>query len=148
MFVDEVRPIGVPVAEAREGLLAVLRRDGLQTVSVDAFSAGQSLLVRAGFAGLSKQVAVQYLPAYRRGDTTVIPIRWVATGPAADLFPPLDANLELDPAGGGTSRLTLRGCYRTPLGRIGAGLDQLVLHQAARATVRRFLAQMSREIRH
>ena len=146
MFVDEDTRIAVPVAVALERLLAYLQGDGLQTASLDAFSMGQALLVRAGFAGLSKQVAVQNLPAYSRGDTIVIPIRWVATGPVADLFPPLDANLELDPAGGGTSRLTLRGSYRPPLGRVGASLDQMVLHQAARTTVSGFLKLVSRAI--
>jgi hypothetical protein len=146
VFVEEVMPIAVPVGVARERLLAFLQVDGLQAVSSDAFSEGLALLLRAGFAGLSKQVAVQHMPAYLRGDTIVIPIRWVATGPVGGLFPPLDANLELDPAEGGTSRLGLRGSYRPPLGRIGASLDQLVLHQAARATLRGFLSRVSHAV--
>ncbi|MEP7036149.1 MAG: hypothetical protein ABI934_11220, partial [Actinomycetota bacterium] len=71
---------------------------------------------------------------------------WVATGPVADLFPPLDANLELDPAEGGTSRLALRGIYRPPLGRIGAKLDRIVLHRAALATAGGFLSCVSAAI--
>ncbi len=146
MFVEDVTPIMLPVAVAQERLLAFLQVDGLQSASADAFSKGQVLLMRAGFAGLSKQVNVQNLPPYPRGETTVVPIRWVATGPMADLFPPLDANLELDPAEGGTSRLALRGIYRPPLGRIGATLDRFVLHRAARATADDFLSQVSRAI--
>lgn len=143
MFVEEVTLIGVPIAQAQERLSAYLLGDGLQTASSDAFTKGQARLVDAGFAGLRKQVAVQSLPAYLRGDTTVIPIRWVATGPAADLFPPLDANVELDPAEGGTSQLALRGSYRPPLGRVGESLDQVLLHQVAGATVRGFLSHLS-----
>jgi hypothetical protein len=146
MFVDEAIPVAVSVALAQEGLLAFLHADGLQNASLDAFNEGQALIMCAGFAGLSKQVAVQSLRAYLRAETIVIPIRWVATGRAAELFPPLDANLELDPAQDGTSRLRLRGCYRPPMGPIGAGIDQLVLHQAARATVRGFLSRVSRAI--
>ena len=143
MFVEEVMRLGVPIALAQERLLAYLLVDGLQTASSDAFTDGQSRLVHAGFAGLRKQVSVQSLPAYLRGDTTVIPIRWVATGPVADLFPPLDANVELDPAEGRTSQLALRGSYRPPLGRVGESLDQVLLHQVAGATVRGFLTHLS-----
>ena len=35
------------------------------------------------------------IPAYQRGTTTVVPIRWTATGSLAKAFPVLDANLEL-----------------------------------------------------
>lgn len=146
MFVEEVALIGVPISLAQERLSAYLLADGLQTASSDAFNKGQARLVHAGFAGLRKQVAVQSLPAYLRGGTTVIPIRWAATGPAADLFPPLDANIELDPAEGGTCQLALRGSYRPPLGRVGESLDQVLLHQVAGVTVRGFLSHLSRAI--
>ena len=146
MFVDEGMLLGVPVAVALQRLMAYLQIDGLQSAGSAAFNEGQAVLLRAGFAGLTKQVAVQNLPAYFRGDTTVIPIRWIATGPAGDLFPALDANLELDPAEAGTTRLTFRGSYRPPLGRLGAALDQLVLHNVARATTRTLLSHLERAI--
>jgi hypothetical protein len=95
---------------------------------------------------LTKQVAVQSLPAHVRGDTTLIPLRWVATGAAGDLLPAMDANLELDPAPSGTTCITVRGSYRPPLGRLGAALDQLVLHQAARATTRNLLSHLERVV--
>jgi hypothetical protein len=129
MFVDEGILLEVPVAVALERLTAQLQIGGLQAAGSAAFNEGQAVLLRAGFAGLTKQVAVQNLPGYFRGDTAVIPIRWTATGPAGDLFPALDANLELDPAEAGTTRLTVHGSYRPPLGRFGAALDQLVLHK-------------------
>ena len=52
------------------------------------------MLFRAGLAGLTKQVAVQNLPGNFRGDTTVIPIRWVTTGPAG--FPKETLDLVAD----------------------------------------------------
>jgi hypothetical protein len=146
MFVDEGILIEVPVAVALERLTAQLQIGGLQAAGSAAFNEGQAVLLRAGFAGLTKQVAVQNLPGYFRGDTAVIPIRWTATGPAGDLFPALDANLELDPAEAGTTRLTVHGSYRPPLGRFGAALDQLVLHNAARATIRTLLSHLERAI--
>jgi hypothetical protein len=35
--------------------------------------------------------------------------------------------------------LTLNGCYRPPLGRLGSGLDRAVLHRIAAATIRALL---------
>jgi len=68
MFVDEGMLLGVPVAVALERLMAYLQIDGLQTAGSAAFNEGQAVLLRAGFAGLTKQVAVQNLPGYFRGD--------------------------------------------------------------------------------
>src|SRR4051812_40995775 len=55
----------------------------------------ETVIMRAGLAGISKQIAVQALePTYRPG-RAVIPMRWVATGRTGELFPALDGNLEL-----------------------------------------------------
>ena len=139
--------LAVPTAVAQDRLLTVLHADGgLQHAASAAFRAGEAVLLRAGFAGVSKQVAVHSVPAYLRGDTTVIPLRWVATGPAGELFPAMDANLELDPTPDGHCRLTLRGNYAPPLGQLGVRLDQLLLHRAARATARSLLTRVGRVI--
>jgi len=73
-------------------------------------------------------------------------LRWEATGPAGSLFPVLDADISISPAeeqsapaAGQSARLALRGTYRPPLGRLGAGLDQAVLHRVATATMRALL---------
>jgi len=69
----------------------------------------------------------------------VVPIRWMPTGPARGLFPEFDGNLELNADGPTRTRLKLIGSYRPPLGRLGARLDELVLHRAAYATLRSML---------
>jgi len=35
--------------------------------------------------------------------------------------------------------MMLNGCYRPPLGRLGAGLDRAILHRIAAATIRALL---------
>jgi len=146
MFVTAVAQLAVPMAVAQDRLLTLLHADGgLRDAASAAFRAGETVLLRARFAGVSKQVAVYSVPAYLRGDTTVIPLRWVATGPAGELFPAMDANLELDPTPDGHCRLTLSGNYRPPLGQLDVGLDQ-VLHRAARATARSLLTRVGRVI--
>jgi hypothetical protein len=71
--------------------------------------------------------------------TTTVWLRGEATGPAGGLFPVLDADLQLRPEGLEKARLTLNGCYRPPLGRVGSGLDRAVLHRVAAATIRALL---------
>jgi hypothetical protein len=142
MFLRQSISVPVPAAAAQHRLAAYLQLDGLQAASAGAAQDGHRILLAAGCAGLNKQVAVQCAPAYLRGNTTVIALRWVATGPHGDLFPSLDANLELDPAEDGTTTLTLIGSYRPPLGTLGQRLDQFVLHRAAQATVRGFLTRL------
>jgi hypothetical protein len=53
----------------------------------------------------------------------------------------LDANIRLSGEGGHSSRVVLTACYRPPLGIIGAGLDRLLLHKVATATIKTFLAR-------
>jgi hypothetical protein len=49
-------------------------------------------------------------------------LRWEATGPGGRLFPALDADITLTPAGEHATLLGLAGCYRPPLGSWGRGL--------------------------
>ncbi len=98
VFVEDVVPLPVPVGVARDRLLGLLERGGLRDAAAGAFADGQTVLLRAGFAGPTEQVAVRSLPPYRRGPGMVVLVRWVLTGPASGLFPPLDANAVVDDA--------------------------------------------------
>jgi hypothetical protein len=124
-------------------LQARLTADGLAAESAASFAQEHTLLVRAGVPGLSKNVAMMTLPAYQRGEVTVIAFRWVATGPLGELFPTLEANLELEPTDDGRTRVVLLGSYQAPLRRLGASIDRLVLHAVATTTIHGFLAQVT-----
>jgi hypothetical protein len=69
--------------------------------------------------------------------------RWQATGPGGRLFPALDADLALTPAGEHATRLSLAGAYRPLLGPVDAGLDKAIFHKVAQATVRSLLARVA-----
>ena len=146
MFVTEEQPLPLPYAEGRRRLAAYLSADGLQASSADAFEVGRELLVRAGVGALSKEVLVQLLRAYEHDGATVVPLRWVATGATGTMFPQLDGNLELRPAGDDASLLTLAGAYRAPLSAVGATLDRMLLHRVAEASARRFLQDVAADL--
>src|SRR5664279_3447288 len=136
MFVDEVLVLDMPVAAAQDRLLAFHADGGVQDAATFAFREGHALLQGDGFTGWTDQVAVHSVPAYLRGETTILPLRWVVTGTSGDIFPAVDANLELDRTPDGCSRLTFRGSYRPPWGQAGFVLDQQRLQDAACATAR------------
>lgn len=110
-----------------------------RSAAAQALEAGGRVIARAGLPGLSKSVEVRTMPPAVRHGVTVIPLRWSATGPMGNLFPTLDANLEISAAAPGRSRVALIGSYRPPLGQVGERLDRAVLNRAGRVTVRRWL---------
>ena len=68
-------------------------------------------------------------------DFASVAIRWEATGPGGALFPALDADITLSPAGDDATKLMVAGVYRPPLGVLGAGLDRVIMHRVAEATI-------------
>ncbi len=86
---------------------------------------------------------VQLLRPYQHDAVLVVPVRWVATGATGAMFPQLDGNLELAAADADRSMLRLNGAYRPPLAAVGGGLDRLLLHRVADATIRRFLQDVA-----
>ncbi len=135
----------VPLAidAAREDLLTYLSFDSLRAVSLHTCMHEHRQFMRAGFAGLHKQVEIEVYPPLVREHTTVIPIRWTPTGWSRSLFPTLKAEIELAPIDENTSRLALAGHYQPPLGHFGEELDHFALHHVARATARRFLSNLA-----
>jgi hypothetical protein len=85
---------------------------------------------------------VSLLEPVPRDDAVSLPLRWEATGVMGRLFPVLDADLTVTPAGAGTL-LRLDGAYRPPLAGLGTGLDRVVLHRAATATIRSLLTRIA-----
>jgi hypothetical protein len=139
MFFSEAVLVDSPAERTTERLKSWLgAKEGADAAS-DAIAAGGRTLARAGFAGISKTVEVSTLEPYLRGDVTVIALRWSATGPFGDVFPALDADHEVSPAGPGLSRVTLTGSYRPPLGPVGELLDRTILHRAGALSIRHWL---------
>jgi hypothetical protein len=93
--------LSFPAVEAR---LANLARGGpLTRVSEGAYGDGLTGLVWVGPVGagpgVSKLVEVNFRDVVTRGEPAALALRWQATGPGGRLFPALDAEMSLTPAG-------------------------------------------------
>lgn len=145
MFVEAHLPLPLPLATAQAALDRALADGGLVADSQLAFDEGLGYLIRVGpraGRGVRKRVLVRLLPARLVGQTTVVPLRWEATGATGRLFPSLDANLGLTAAGDLTTVISLHGRYEPPLGAVGATIDRTVLSGTASATAEALLREM------
>ena len=142
MFVGDEVWLDVSFAVAWERLSRLGQNGALTGASEDAYGPG---LTRVGVAGFSKLVRVQVRELSWTDQTAGLALRWEATGTGGALFPVLDADLTLTPAGEGTI-LTMAGSYRPPLGAVGEVLDRAILRRVATATARGFVAQLAAQI--
>jgi hypothetical protein len=143
-------PLNVSFDVARTRLADLVRGGNLLTASQDAYGGGIAGLARVGPVGprpgVSRLVEVRFREPVTHGDSVAVAFRWEAIGPGGELFPALDADLTLVPAGGEASLLRLAAAYRPPLLALGARLDHAMLHRVADATVREFLGRVGTAI--
>jgi hypothetical protein len=98
--------------------------------------------------------AASQLAGVRPGDltdtprTAQLPVHWEVTTGDGALFPALDADLTLTPAGDQTTIFALTGVFRPPPGLAGTGLDQEIVSWFATAAVRVFLARLASALVH
>ena len=88
-------------------------------------------------AGISvrKAVTIDLGTPEKQGEWINVPVEWRATFPER-LFPVLVGKVELSPAGNKQTRLTVSGMYEPPLGKLGALVDEAIMHGVAQATVK------------
>ncbi|MDA8285561.1 MAG: SRPBCC family protein [Actinomycetota bacterium] len=148
MFVEGVVIIPRPVEEVTAGLSS----GGVRLLGESLAEVGEDVVLLRSRVGpgrsgamLAKTVEIQPGPTRRHGDTTLLAFTWRPTG-VLPLFPELDADLEVRPAGLERTQLTLRGRYAPPGGSVGRGMDRLVLHRIAEATIRAFLADLAKRL--
>jgi hypothetical protein len=146
VFVGDEVHLEVGFAVARERLRQLAEGGRLLGTAEDAYDRGIIGLERVGVPGLSKLVRVQVRELAWTDQSVGLAIRWEATGPGGGLFPVLDADLTMAPAGEQATILTLAGAYRPPLGAMGAALDRTILHRVASATIQAFLTQAAGRI--
>jgi hypothetical protein len=146
VFVRATLDLPVSVVSAVERLDAALARHHLDEVSDDAYAAGLVVLTKVGpfgeVAGLSKKVRLELLAPRPVDDGVRLQLRWVATGTTGQLFPALDADLDLLAVDEQHCALSINAVYDPPLGALGASIDRILLSRAARATMRALLREL------
>jgi uncharacterized membrane protein len=139
-----VAPTSLQAVSTRLRRLLVAQE--LADFAASAAGDGETVQLRAGIAGVSKQIAVQALEPVYGPDRVVVAMRWVATGLTGDLFPTLDGNLELRGLCADATEVVLIGSYRPPLGRTGEVIDHLLMGRVARRTVQSFVSRLARAV--
>jgi len=151
VFIGDEVVLHVSFTAAKARLASLARGGSLVSASADAYE-GITGLVRVGplssAPSMSALVEVRFLDLVSREDSALLALRWEAMGPGGRLFPALDADITLTPAGEHASLITLAGAYRPPLGPLGAGLDRAILHRVAAATIRTFINRVADAISH
>ncbi len=117
----------------------------------DAEHRSERLLAEVGFAfdhehRLDKRVEIEFGEPYRMPSKTLLPMAWSPAG-AQQLFPALDADLEVAPLGPSRTQLSISARYRPPMGAVGRALDRALLHRVAEATVKDFLDRVGDALR-
>jgi hypothetical protein len=147
MFVGDAVVLGLSFRLAQERLANLAHGGLLTSASEGAYGDGLAGVIRVGplgtVPGTSKLVRVRFQEVVTRDDSALLALRWEATGPGGGLFPALDADITLTPAGAQATRLTLAGAYRPPLAGLGAALDRAILHRVATATARSLLSRVA-----
>ena len=146
VFVGDEVLLDVSFPAARDRLANLIRGGLLGSASARAYGEGITGLARPGppgpAPGLPRLVQVHAQDLTADGDPSRVALRWETAGPDGGLFPALDADITLAPAGERAAALTLTGVYRPPPGVAGPGLDRAVVLRCATATIRAFLGHL------
>jgi hypothetical protein len=147
MFLADELVLDISSQAAQPRLVNLAHKGGLSGASEAAYQDGLSAVIRVGpfgdVPGASKLVRVRLLDPVYRGEVMTLALRWEATGVTSGLFPVLDGDISVTPAGEQTTRLALAGSYRAPLGGLGTGLDKAILNRVATATIRALLRNVA-----
>ena len=152
VFVGDEVLLDVSFAAAQARLANLARGGSLLSASQAAYDDGITGMARVGplgsGPGMSRLVQVHFRDLVTREGSAVLTLRWETSGLGGGLFPALDADITLAPAGEQATLLTLAGAYRPPLGALGTGLDRAILRRVATATTRAFMNRVADAIVH
>jgi hypothetical protein len=148
MFTAEEYLLDLGFVTARSRLATMTRDGALSRVSEGAYGDGLADLIRAGPAGKAPGQAsltgVRCRQLVTRDASAVLALRWEATGPGGGIFPALDADITLTPAGEHATRLSFAGAYRpAPPASLTESAGDGALRRAAAAAARSLLVRIA-----
>jgi hypothetical protein len=143
VFVRGQVQVTVSLAVAQARLADLARGDGLLAAAYKAYGQGITGLAQDDpsdpLFGTARLADARFGDLVAHRDRAHMPLRWEVTAADGALFPVLDADLALIPAGEGAVTLDLAGVYRPPPTTQGGTLDPAGLQRAAPAMMRAFL---------
>ncbi len=122
-----------PIEHTYEPLAALLHGDPERWLP-GAERMGEQLIFDVGLGPRGRRVQ-------RFGHGVAVHVEWQALR-RPELYPTLAGTLRLERAGPNRCRLVLDATYRPPAGRVGAALDQALLHRVAEVSLRDFVARL------
>jgi hypothetical protein len=149
VFVDDHIGMDVCLDSAKRQLRRLARDSVLLGASEYAYGTGITGLVEAAelTAGMSRLVGVRPGDLVEKDGCARLWLRWEAIGSDGALFPALDADLTLSPAGETTTVLRLAGVYRLP-DHAEALIDPAIVRCFAAVTTRSFIARLACALMH
>jgi len=150
VFVSDEVLVDVSCPAAWDRLTSLIRGGLLGSASAQAYSDGITGLACFGppgsAPGLPGLIQVHVRNRTSNADSGRVALRWEAAGPVGGLFPVLDADITLTPAGEYSTTLSLIGVYRLPPGREGPGPDRAIVLRFAAATIQALLQSVVQAI--
>jgi hypothetical protein len=143
VFVGAEVQLELAFAAARDRLANLARGGWLLTASKNAYSEGINSGTYRGLLdsaqGTSKLISVYCRGLIAHPDSAHLAIRWVAARRRGELYPALDADITLAPAGKDATTLTLAAVYRLSRRNDGNDLDRAIVRPIADVTIRAFI---------
>jgi hypothetical protein len=141
MFVRYFAELGLPLEEVERAFLRS-PEEWIPGLASDARARGELLLAEVGFGSpglrLTKQVQIELGEPIRFPSRTVLPMTW-RPATQEDLFPALDADVEVASLGPDRTQFSISARYLPPLGLFGRAIDRALMHRVAEATMKDFV---------
>jgi hypothetical protein len=106
----------------------------------------EELRFEIGGGAITRRVDAEVGPMDSGPTSLRVPLHWKASE-HPNLFPVMDAELQISEVEGNHIELRLVGEYRTPLGAVGSVADALAGHRVAQKSLQGFLAEVARHLR-
>lgn len=149
MFIGDHVQLKIGFAAARARLRNLASCGVLLGASEHAYAETIIGLAEAGSVpGASQLAGVRPGEITETCGTARLPVHWEATTGDGNLFPALDADLTLTPAGEQITVFALTGVFRPPPGLADAGVDHEIVCWFAAVAVRVFLARLASALVH
>jgi hypothetical protein len=148
MFIRYYLDLEIPFEDVEPALTSA-PGEWVPGLAQDAGDRAERLLTEVGFdiaeRRIDKQVEIGFDAPLRLPQKTLLPMWWRATT-AEQLFPALEADIEVAALGPNRTQLSISARYHPPMGALGRVLDRTLLHRVAEATVKDFLDRVGEDL--